>query len=261
MPVILKNASSLFGHRLRQWRSREYLKREFGQTQHTASVFQHVESGAIEPMPQHEGGIMRLAYPEKRRVTLEKALENRGADGEAFCLEQSRIFEAKQAPHPLWRDVALSPLLGGLNLELANVWLSTAQRKETRLHFDAKENLLLQLVGRKSFTLFSAANTLRMYPRPMAFDRQHSESAHGDDEEDLVVTNFSPVEPKGPDTTRYPLFGGARPMHCELGAGDALYLPPFTWHRVSSYRDSTSELNVALNFWFTTAKAGLRAEV
>jgi hypothetical protein len=50
------------------------------------------------------------------------------------------------------------------------------------------------------------------------------------------VSNFSPIDPvHAVNLAQYPLFNKARPMTCELIEGDALYMPPFTWHRVTRY--------------------------
>jgi hypothetical protein len=193
----------------------------------------------------------------------------------------------------MWRDVSLSPTVvdgfAGQKLELANVWLSSAPRKESGLHFDAKENLLLQVAGKKVVKLFSIADSLYLYPRPMKFDRSvakedvregaqetgedvregvqetgheqeqeqggqetgHEQEQEQGDQEELFVSNFSPVDPYQPDLANFPLFRKARPVTCELNAGDALYMPPFTWHRVSSHWDHRQQLNVAVNFWFS----------
>lgn len=60
---------------------------------------------------------------------------------------------------------------------------------------------------------------------------------------------MSPVDIVKPDLTRYPLFARAKPLQCNIHAGDVLYLPSFWWHEVQS-RPDEHRRNIAVNFWY-----------
>lgn len=86
------------------------------------------------------------------------------------------------------------------------------------LHYDAFENFVQVLDGRKEFWLydpFQAAQVL-----------YGSNALHG---------NGSPVDVGSPNATdEYPLFRFALPRRCTVIRGEWLYVPLFWWHRVLS---------------------------
>jgi hypothetical protein len=54
--------------------------------------------------------------------------------------------------------------------------------------------------------------------------------------------------------SRYPASEGIHTMDCQVNKGDALWLPSFWWHEVTSFPgaqvDQLSPLNIAINLWF-----------
>ena len=135
------------------------------------------------------------------------------------------------------------------------LWMCT-EPKASALHFDARDSILLQLIGRKTFTLFDPRplHSIALYPSrrrviqltrsgpgqyawPLAADRGKERGA---------VSNRPLVNVTSPDHRRHPLFTRARPIRVELGPGDMLLLPAFWYHAV----ESTGEVNIALNWWF-----------
>ena len=95
------------------------------------------------------------------------------------------------------------------------------------LHHDHWDNILCQIEGKRSFTVFSPFQTAFLYPQG----------------EDMY---FSQLDPAAPDLQRFPDFTHATPVHVELEAGDMLFLPAFWWHQVHH----AAMRNIAVNFWF-----------
>jgi Cupin-like domain len=91
----------------------------------------------------------------------------------------------------------------------------------TPLHYDTllTHNLFFQFDGSKRFTMVDAADRNRCYP---------------------YNWRWSPVDPEDPDLERYPLFADARLRTCVVEAGDLLYMPPGTLHKVTSLTTSVS---------------------
>lgn len=117
---------------------------------------------------------------------------------------------------------------------MRNLWISRGTIT-VGLHFDAAENLNIQIRGRKRFTLFPPG-TSRYYPCPM-----FSQTAH-----------MSRVFRDGPDLDRprFPKFDPSRGREVVLEEGEILYLPAYWWHQVTSLGD----VNINLNTWWWPAK-------
>lgn len=111
-----------------------------------------------------------------------------------------------------------------------NLWIS-GDGLTVGLHFDAAENINIQLRGRKNFMLFPPG-VRGYYPLPM-----FSQTAH--------ISGVFRDGPR-PDLARFPKFDPSRAVHVELREGEALYLPAYWWHQVESLGDE----NVNLNFWW-----------
>jgi lysine-specific demethylase 8 len=112
---------------------------------------------------------------------------------------------------------------------MKNVWIS-AGTLTVGLHFDAAENLNIQIRGRKRFVLYPPG-TSGYYPCPM-----FSQTAH-----------ISRVFRDGPalDRTRFPAFDESRAREVILEEGEILYLPAYWWHQVTSLGD----VNINVNTW------------
>ncbi len=112
---------------------------------------------------------------------------------------------------------------------MRNLWISRGTIT-VGLHFDAAENLNIQIRGRKSFTLYPPEIS-GFYPMPM-----FSQTAH-----------ISRVFRDGPtlDRTRFPRFDPGKGREVVLEEGEILYLPAYWWHQVTSLGD----VNINLNTW------------
>ena len=98
------------------------------------------------------------------------------------------------------------------------------------LHYDATNNLLAQVRGRKRLLLFEPKQTTSLYPFPA-----HSKLAH-----------LSQINIDQPDLNKFPKFQETKYLECILEPGEILFIPPFWWHQVYSLE----QLNISVNFWW-----------
>jgi lysine-specific demethylase 8 len=112
---------------------------------------------------------------------------------------------------------------------IRNLWISRGSIT-VGLHFDAAENLNIQVRGRKRFMLYPPGTT-GYYPCPM-----FSQTAH-------ISQVFR--EQAELDAERFPSFDPSRGREAILEEGEILYLPPYWWHQVTSLGD----INVNVNTW------------
>jgi hypothetical protein len=109
---------------------------------------------------------------------------------------------------------------------------------KTQIHNDRDHNLACVIAGRRRFVLFPPEQVANLYigpldnPPPLSF-----------------------VDPEAPDLHAFPRFrealGAARVAH--LGPGDALLMPRYWWHHVTS-RDP---YNAMVNYWWGDSAAGI----
>jgi hypothetical protein len=112
---------------------------------------------------------------------------------------------------------------------MKNLWVSRGTMT-VGLHFDAAENLNIQIRGRKRFMLYPPGIS-EYYPCPM-----FSQTAH-----------ISRVFREGPqlDRDKYPRFDASKGREVVLDEGEILYLPAYWWHQVTSLGD----VNINVNTW------------
>jgi hypothetical protein len=116
------------------------------------------------------------------------------------------------------------------------LWLGGPVR--TQIHNDPDHNLACVLAGRRRFLLFPPEQVANLYIGPP--DRPPP---------------LSLVDPEAPDLERFPRFAEALAAAriAELGPGDALLLPKYWWHHVTS-RDP---YNAMVNYWWGSVPRGL----
>ncbi len=121
---------------------------------------------------------------------------------------------------------------------LPRIWLGTASNVSS--HYDTFDNLACVIAGRRRFTLYAPEFIGRLYVGPI--DRTMSGPP--------VSLAASSV----PDDERFPRFAEVRDQAwvCELGAGDALYLPKLWWHQV----ESLAAFNGLVNYWWDAFASG-----
>ncbi|MDH4746417.1 cupin-like domain-containing protein [Sphingomonas sp. CBMAI 2297] len=101
----------------------------------------------------------------------------------------------------------------------------------TRTHNDRDHNLACVLAGRRRFLLFPPDQVANLYVGPL------------DNPPPLSL-----VDPEAPDLARFPRFADALATArvAFLDPGDALFLPRYWWHHVTSL----SPFNAMVNYWW-----------
>lgn len=108
------------------------------------------------------------------------------------------------------------------------MWLSPAGAV-TMMHRDAADNLHLQLIGSKRFTLVDPSQSARLYPNSLLDS----------------MPNGCRVDVEALDVARYPRCRELELEQADLAPGDGVYIPRGTWHHVRTVADSLST-----NFWW-----------
>ncbi|MFN8641299.1 MAG: cupin-like domain-containing protein [Candidatus Binatia bacterium] len=128
-----------------------------------------------------------------------------------------------------WRERVTTPAhCAGAPWLSQKLWISPAGTV-TLTHRDAADNVHVQLIGCKRFTLFAPGDSARLYPNSLFSG----------------VPNGCGVDVEAPDLARHPRFRDAQPYVAALAPGDAIYIPRGAWHHVRTVADSLST-----NFWW-----------
>lgn len=119
----------------------------------------------------------------------------------------------------------------------ANLWLGSAN-STTLAHYDARDNIFLQLHGRKRVYLLPPNSSAALPPHP-CLSLGHRSVRDGAGLHDALTANGSaaPLHPSG-DT--------ASALLAEVVPGDVLYIPAFWTHHVVTARD---EASASLALW------------
>jgi hypothetical protein len=121
---------------------------------------------------------------------------------------------------------------------LPRLWVGGAVRTQT--HHDPEHNLACVIAGRRRFLLFPPEQVANLYVGPI---------------DKPFPPPLSLVDPTAPDFDRFPRFRralrSARVAH--LAAGDAIFMPKYWWHHVTSLEP----YNVLVNYWWSDDARGL----
>lgn len=130
-----------------------------------------------------------------------------------------------------------------------NLWLGLGAC--TPLHFDALDNFLVQVCGRKYVRLYSPTESRRLYPFQTEADGPRNASR---------IVNIFEAEAS---PNAWPGFADAHYQQCWLEPGDMLYIPQRWWHAMQSENPTTLNrsrneqhgvehpgYNISVNFWF-----------
>jgi hypothetical protein len=123
---------------------------------------------------------------------------------------------------------------------LPRLWVGGAVRTQT--HHDPDHNLACVIAGRRRFLLFPPEQVANLYIGPI---------------DKPFPPPLSLVDATAPDFERFPKFRlalqTARVAHLE--AGDAIFMPKYWWHHVTSLEP----YNVLVNYWWGNDAKGLEA--
>jgi lysine-specific demethylase 8 len=118
-------------------------------------------------------------------------------------------------------DTVLPP-----GFRVVNLWVGS--RTKSGLHYDAMDNLFVQIDGQKHVMVAAPEDSRALYPFP-------------------DTPTKSRVDPERPDFAAFPRVSRARFLTATLEAGDMLFIPRGWWHFLSAPGPS-----VSLNCWFGT---------
>jgi hypothetical protein len=176
-------------------------------------------------------------YDDKKERTIEKmklkefirkGIKEPGEDGYYYALGRSPIDQFEELRTQMDLPNAISSAVNGfMRMPEKNLWISTKGTR-TALHFDAVENLNLQIEGAKEFLLFPPKIS-NMYAYPIT-----SQAAY-----------VSAVDPrlKSEIPNDFPI-GNA--TNVKLLKGEMIYIPYGWWHQV----DTVGAKNVNANYWW-----------
>jgi hypothetical protein len=164
---------------------------------------------------------------------IDLAFENKPGD-RVYYLQQSPIAYFSELDLDFKTPVLVSSSLLGAR----NLWIG-GRGATTVLHYDAQDNFLAQVRGRKDVTLFPPSELGNLYPFSVLSGAPH----------------HSQVDIDAPDRARFPRFRADRALHVSLAEGEMLFIPNCWWHQVRS-----AEPSISVNFfWRAMWKAWARA--
>ena len=171
--------------------------------------------------------------------------------------KDDRFYYRGKVPPSLYSDLLIPALLDSLSLpkestsfakipnrDLMRIWISLAGAT-TPLHYDKCHGILIQVVGRKRFVVFSHEDTNLLYPYDGLSGPRHASKVRG-------LGHCFPFKDQAKEEThlkenteklleRWPRVDKATAAWViDLEPGDALYTPPGFWHEVTSVDHSVS---------------------
>ncbi len=158
-------------------------------------------------------------------------------DANLVCLA-SRRGRVNHELAALLADIERPAFLDAEDVDTIGLWLS-GRGVKTRLHYDrnGRHNFNAQISGRKDVVLVPPTEIDKLYPFPIS----------------SPTYNFTRVDHRAPDITRYPLFSAAAGLEGTLEAGELLFLPAF-WYHAFTHR---GDFNLNVNYWTDAASVSL----
>jgi cupin-like protein len=145
--------------------------------------------------------------------------------GKRYYLQQQPLRAVFPA---LAADLEVPQYIPKAAVEQLNLWFGPSG-SVSPLHYDASQNLLVQVTGRKRVILFAPQDGSKLYAHQLTSKLSH----------------FSRVNVDAPDVKAFPKFAAARAFEATLEAGDALFIPSTWWHHVH-----TVETGISINIWW-----------
>lgn len=160
--------------------------------------------------------------------------------------------------HPPFKYYARTSADGGVILGKANMWMGSAG-SDTWLHKDSNDNFILQILGKKKFTVFPPRDADYLYlgaesdyvgsdKRKSLYRRSsipgRRKGSGDNDEADGDGKDGCGIGRHGVDLSKFPLYTHTHPLCFDLQPGDILFLPAGWFHYVWNEEPSFS-----MNVW------------
>lgn len=205
-PVLVRGAA-LKWPAVSKW-TEDYLTKKCGN-----SVVEVMAGRASAPVPAQNTG-------DRLRKTLKfgdyiRQVYHSGPGNDSYMVSRNHFFE-RAGTKVLLRDLKRSPYVNTQRAREVRMWFGPSGTV-TPLHYDDKNNLIVQVVGRKTIRLYSP-----WFSEHMA-QRRH------------WYAGCDPRETRYPSDVSLPV-----ELTCDLLVGDALFLPVGWWHAVYSKSISMS---------------------
>ena len=164
---------------------------------------------------------------------------------ELVYMAQNDLFQS------LYKDIVIPSFcedesygIGNGKLYSAMLWLGP-RGCVSPLHYDPLDNLLMQFVGRKRFTLFAGGSIENNATTSGNHNKQLSWHYAGSDGQQYNTSPINIENPLEEIHQKYPLFSDGAPpaVYCILNPGDCLFIPSKWWHHVRSL-DTCASVNV-----------------
>lgn len=205
-----------------------------------SSTKQQQQSGDQHSWPQMEA--FRMPYTA-HNVSVRSFFDEIGADSpESFVY----FADGLSILGPLARDILpIAPLCPHADLSLCDMSLWIGRGGVTAApHYDASQNLFVQVKGRKKFTIAhprAARCGLGLYPSLHPFYRQAQRDLMGEEEDldarEVFIPAATAEENQKEGCCTLELFESI------LEEGDVLYMPPHWFHRVTSLSSPSFSIN------------------
>lgn len=158
---------------------------------------------------------------------------------------------------PLFADVPKSIPFAAIALrqdpDAINFWLGNSH-STTALHKDNYENVYVQILGQKHFTLLPPVCAPCVNERSILSATYNADMQVTIDDPE-TYTPFATWDPDTPTVNTTPYSSLARPLKVTLEEGDMLYLPALWYHKVGQSCDEEG-LCCAVNYWYDLDFAG-----
>ena len=212
-PVIIRNATE--DSPLSYW-TFDYIKSELA----GKSVQVHTSNSGMYGRNQKEGDVLENDSVMAFDDLIDGILQN-GFQGGSHYLKGAYL---ESLSTKLSDDVPISRFIKNEYILGKFLWVGPA-KTISPLHYDWGNNFLFQAYGRKKVILYEHDQSESLYPYRVGID---------------LHPDFSEIDIKNPDYSRYPNFEKADPIVADLTAGDMLLIPSCCWHYIESLTPSIS---------------------
>ena len=217
------------------------------------NVFAHVDlAGHRKPNTPRNFTFQKMTWREMiRRIRKGEKLYMRHTNGPKKPANVLKDFidpETKRNPFdtPTFRERCSPDADENANLVHSSVLRVSSPGTTLWMHFDTRDNALHQLSGKKRVILYAPECEPYLNVEGSSARLKYVRGVENFDREILK-------ELSDDDIQKYKLFDDIRLEHayvCTLNPGEALWIPAFWFHRVTSLPSETNEPSVAVNVFY-----------